>query len=158
VSRDFGEPLVEADRPWATALVAAHFGSTTVVSRGVLHDARALPGLIAHEHGRRQGLLQYRLVDDQLEIVVLIACQRRQGIGRRLLEAIEDVARAQGCRRLWLVTTNDNAPALAFYRAMRWRQCAVHRDAMREARRLKPEIPLAGYAASRSRTRSSSSA
>jgi hypothetical protein len=73
--------LVEADRPWATALVAEHFGSPTVVSRGALHDARALPGLIAHKHGRRQGLLQYRPVDVQLEIVVLIACRRRQGSG-----------------------------------------------------------------------------
>jgi ribosomal protein S18 acetylase RimI-like enzyme len=138
--------LVEADRPWAAALVAAHFGSTTVVSRGVSHDARALPGLMAHENGRRQGLLQYRPVEDQLQIVVVIACLRRQGIGRRLLDAIEELARAQERRRLWLVTTNDNRPAILFYRAMGWRQCALHRTAMREARRLKPEMPLTGYA------------
>jgi GNAT superfamily N-acetyltransferase len=138
--------LVEADRTWAAALVAEHFGSTTVVSRGVLHDARALPGLVAHENGRRQGLLQYRPVGDQLEIVVLIACLRRQGIGRRLLDAIEELARAQGRRRLWLVTTNDNRPAISFYRGMGWRQCAVHRGAMRAARRLKPELPRSGHA------------
>jgi ribosomal protein S18 acetylase RimI-like enzyme len=117
--------LVDADRPWASALVAEHFGSTTMVSRGVLHDTRALPGLIAHEDGSRQGLLQYRPVPDQLEVVVLIACRPRQGIGRRLIQAIEEVGRAEGRRRLWLITTNDNRPALAFYRAVGWRPCAV---------------------------------
>jgi hypothetical protein len=42
---------------------------------------------------------------------------------------------------LWLITTNDNRTALSFYRAIGWRQVAVHRGAMRESRRLKPEIP-----------------
>jgi len=54
------------------------------------------------------------------------------------------VARARGCRRLWLVTTQDNRSALAFYRSVGWRQVAVHRGAVREARRLKPEIPERG--------------
>jgi ribosomal protein S18 acetylase RimI-like enzyme len=138
--------LVEADRAWAAALVAEHFGATAVVSRGVLHDARSLPGLIAQERGRRVGLLQYRLVADQLEVVVLIARRPRRGIGRRLVEAAEDVARGLAARRLWLITTNDNRPAIAFYQAVGWRQCAIHRGAIIEARRLKPQIPRTGHA------------
>jgi GNAT superfamily N-acetyltransferase len=138
--------LVEVDRAWAAALVVEHFGATALVSRGVLHDARSLPGLIAQEGGQRVGLLQYRRVADQLEVVTLIASRPRQGIGRRLLEAAEDVARGLGCRRLWLVTTNDNRPARAFYQAVGWRQCAVHRGAVREARRLQPQIPHIGRA------------
>ena len=137
--------LMEAERPWAAALVAEHFGSTTLVTRGVLHDTRVLPGFIALEDGRRSGLLQYRRHSDELEILVLIACRPRQGVGRRLLGAAEDVARAQACRRLWLITTNDNRAALAFYRAVGWRQCALHRGAVTEARRLKPQIPLTGH-------------
>jgi ribosomal protein S18 acetylase RimI-like enzyme len=136
--------LRKADRSWAAALVAAHFGSTEVVSRGVLHDARLLPGLVAEEQGERIGLLQYRRAADQLEIVVLIACRPRQGGGRRLLEATKEVARVQACRRLWLITTNDNRPARAFYRAVGWRECAIHRGAVTEARRLKPSIRLTG--------------
>ena len=137
--------LVEADRAWAAALVVEHFSATAVVSRGVLHDARSLPGLLAQERGRRVGLLQYRVVADQLEVVVLIACPPRQGIGRRLLEAADDVGRGLGCRRLWLITTNDNRPALAFYQAVGWRQCAIHRGAITESRRLKPQIPRTGH-------------
>ena len=78
--------------------------------------------------------------------MVLIACRPRQGIGRRLLEAAEEVGRGLGCRRLWLVTTNDNRPALAFYQAVGWRQCAIHRGAITESRRLKPQIPRTGHA------------
>ena len=112
----------------------------------MLHDTRGLPGMVVVDHGERIGLLQYRRAADQLEIAVLIACRPRQGVGRRLLEAAKDVARAQACRRLWLITTNDNQPALAFYRAVGWRQCAIHRGAVTAARRLKPEIPLTGHA------------
>jgi hypothetical protein len=54
--------------------------------------------------------------------------------------------RAQGCRRLWLITTNDDRPARAFYQAFGWRQCAIHRGAITAARRLKPQIPPTGHA------------
>lgn len=138
--------LLEAERPWAAALVREHFGSPTVVSRGALHDTRSLPGLIALDAGERCGLLHYRVDGGEFQVVVLIASRPRRGIGRRLLKVIEEVARAQWGRRLWLTTTNDNSPALAFYRAIGWRQCAVHHDAILEARRLKPQIPLTGHA------------
>src|SRR5690606_626428 len=94
--------LAVADRAWAAALVEERFGSPTVVSRAVLHDTRALPGLVVLEAGERCGLLQYRSAGGELEVVVVIACRPRRGIGRRLLETVEEVAREQGCRRLWL--------------------------------------------------------
>ena len=87
------------------------------------------------------GLLQYHVAGEQCEVVVLIAVHSRRGVGRFLLRAAEPIARSHGCRRLWLITTNDNRAALSFYRAIGWRQVAVHRGAMRESRRLKPEIP-----------------
>jgi len=129
------------DRAWAERLVSERFASSRIVSRGILHDARTLPGLIAESEGAPVGLLQYQVVGEQFEVVVLIAVRPRQGVGRFLLRAAEPIARAQGCRRLWLITTNDNRAALSFYRAIGWRRVALHRGAMRESRRLKPEIP-----------------
>ena len=129
------------DRAWAERLVSERFASTRIVSRGVLHDTRRLPGLIAEREGTRVGLLQYRVVGERLEVVVLIALSPREGVGRFLLRAVESIARAHGCRRLWLITTNDNRAALSFYPAVGWRQAGVHRGAMRESRSLKPEIP-----------------
>jgi len=55
-------------------------------------------------------------------------------------------ARAAGCRRLWLITTNDNLRALGFYQRLGLDLCALHRDAVAVARRLKPGIPLTGRA------------
>ena len=51
---------------------------------------------------------------------------------------------AAGCRRLWLITTNDNLAALRFYQRRGFELVAVHRRAVAAARRLKPEIPLVG--------------
>ena len=100
-----------------------------------------VPGLIAESDGAPVGLLQYRVVGEQFEVVVLIAVSPRQGVGRFLLGEAVPIARSHGCRRLWLITTNDNAAALSFYRAIGWHRAATHRGAMRESRRLKPEIP-----------------
>jgi GNAT superfamily N-acetyltransferase len=133
--------LRSSDNAWVESLMTEHFGSSRVVSRGILHSALALPGLVAEKDSRPRGLLQYRLDQDQCEVVVLISTIPRQGIGRRLLEAVQTIARESGCKRLWLITTNNNRNAIQFYRALGWRQVAIHRGAVREARKLKPEIP-----------------
>jgi GNAT superfamily N-acetyltransferase len=133
--------LTRDDRSWAARLVARQNASSRVASRGVLHDTLTLPGLIAERQGVPVGLLHYHVVGEQLEVVVLISVRRRHGVGRLLLRAAESVARSHGCRRLWLITTNDNRVAISFYRAVGWRLVTVHRGAVRESRRLKPEIP-----------------
>jgi hypothetical protein len=45
-----------------------------------------------------------------------------------------------GCRRLWLITTNDNEPAMTFYSRWGMHLVTVHRGAIAESRKLKPEI------------------
>ena len=74
--------LTTDDRAWAERLVSERFASSRIVSRGVLHDARFLPGLIAESDGAPVGLLQYRVVGEHFEVVVLIAVLPRQGVGR----------------------------------------------------------------------------
>jgi len=49
-----------------------------------------------------------------------------------------------GCRRVWLITSNDNLDALRFYQRRGLRLVAVHRGAIDEARRVKPSIPATG--------------
>jgi GNAT superfamily N-acetyltransferase len=121
-----------------------HFGSSRAVSRGVLHDALSLPGVIAEEDSKPLGVLLYRLDQDQCEVVVLISVLRRRGIGRSLMAAVQVIAADAGCARLWLVTTNDNRGAIEFYRAIGMELVAIHRGAVHEARGLKPEIPEFG--------------
>jgi len=42
------------------------------------------------------------------------------------------------------MTTNDNEPAIEFYKHRGMSLVAVHRDALERSRELKPEIPLIG--------------
>ena len=45
---------------------------------------------------------------------------------------------------MWLITTNDNLNALRFYQKRGFELVAVHRHAVDESRKIKPEIPLVG--------------
>ena len=42
---------------------------------------------------------------------------RRRGIGRALVDRLADIARAHGCYGMWVLTEEDNAAAVATYRA-----------------------------------------
>ncbi len=133
--------MTESDRDWAAAVVARYFGSPEMVSRGLRHDTRLLPGLIAEEGGQRLGLAHYRIEGHGCEVVTLVALRVRQGVGRRMVSELVSLSRAQGCRRIWLVTTNENRGAQRFYEALGWELVAIHHGALAAARRLKPEIP-----------------
>jgi len=133
-----------ADYAWARSFLGQHFGSTKVVSRGVMHQAENLPGFIAIFRGEPSALLTYCVMNGDLEVVSLHAAIAGRGLGSRLLAAARDRARDLQCRRLWLITTNDNEPAIAFYARWGMHLAAVHRGAIAESRRLKPEISYFG--------------
>lgn len=132
------------DRDWVRSFLRQHFGSTKVVSRGVMHRADDLPGFIAMLRGEASALLTYCVMNSELEVVSLHAAIAGRGLGSRLLAEARDRARDLRCRRLWLITTNDNEPAIAFY--LRWGMhlAATHRGAIAESRKLKPEISYFG--------------
>lgn len=55
------------------------------------------------------------------DVAVIDGC-RRQGIGTKLLAAIEQWAVKQGAKRLDLLADKRNAPALGFYQQLGWLQ------------------------------------
>lgn len=126
------------DRGAIATLLRERWGKT-VASRGRVHLLETLPALIAELEGRLAGCLTYHLEGDALEVVTLDALVERRGIGTALMHAVRPRA-----RRIWLITTNDNLPAQAFYLNLGMTLAAVHEGAVAEARRLKPEIPLTG--------------
>lgn len=136
-------PIAPEDESVAE-LLEAQWGSRLVVTRGRIVDAARLPGFIAEDDGRIVGLITLDFSPEACEVVTLDAFVRRQGIGARLLAAAEVEAARRGARRIWLITSNDNVGALAFYQACGYRIVAVHADAITEARKLKPQIPLIG--------------
>jgi ribosomal protein S18 acetylase RimI-like enzyme len=92
------------------------------------------------------GVATYAIRDHDCEVVAIEAYQERQGIATALMDEIRARARAAGCGRLWLVTTNDNVPAIAFYQKWGMDLVALRHDSVTEARALlKPDIPEIGY-------------
>jgi ribosomal protein S18 acetylase RimI-like enzyme len=49
----------------------------------------------------------------------------RQGVGTRLMEAAESVARRAGCHRMELTTANERTGAHAFYRRLGYREASL---------------------------------
>jgi GNAT superfamily N-acetyltransferase len=137
-------PACANDRAWIIKLLQRHWGSPLVVSRGRLHDASCLPGFIAARDSKPCGLLTYRIAKSQCEIVTLNSLNRKSGIGTALIDAVIREAKAEKCRRVWLITTNDNLPALGFYQKRGFRLAAVHVNALQRSRKLKPQIPATG--------------
>ncbi|MGN6562877.1 MAG: GNAT family N-acetyltransferase [Thermomicrobiales bacterium] len=137
-------PVTAADRDWITQLLRERWGATLIVSRGQVHDAAALPGVVAATPAGLAGLATYRIAGDECELVTLDSLAPGQGIGTGLIAVVRAAAVAAGCRRLWLITTNDNLPALRFYQRRGFVLAALHRDAIAASRRLKPQIPLLG--------------
>lgn len=135
----------ERDQPWVRALVAEHWGADFVVVHGTVYRPHELPGFVAEDaHGQPLGLATYTIRDRSCELVTLNSLRERAGVGAALLDAVAGAARAAGCVRLWLVTTNDNVRALAFYQKRGMRLVAVHPGAVDRSRGLKPSIPLVG--------------
>ena len=137
-------PVRAEDRDWIRRFVAERWGAEVVVARGVLYRPHELAGIVAEGDGGPIGLLTYQISGDACEIVTLDSMRPSMGVGTALLEAVKDAARAAGCLRLWLVTTNDNLEALRFYQKRGFVLVAVHGNAVEAARRLKPEIARLG--------------
>jgi N-acetylglutamate synthase-like GNAT family acetyltransferase len=137
-------PLKESDRFWVKDFLTKEWGSTQIITRGRFHHADELPGFLWLDHNEPVGLVTYGIDRDQCELVTLNSLVDHRGVGTALVAAVREVAVAQRCRRLWLVTTNDNCRALIFYQKCGFVLTALHRNTVVDSRRLKPEIPIIG--------------
>jgi GNAT superfamily N-acetyltransferase len=137
-------PINANDHEWVAQFMHEQWGSNKVVSRGVVHYPQNLPGFVALNKGEKVGLVTYNIVEGSCEIVTLNSTYPSSGVGTALIEAVRDIAIKSGCKRLWLITTNDNVNALRFYQKRGFVLVAVHRNALEQSRKLKPEISLIG--------------
>jgi ribosomal protein S18 acetylase RimI-like enzyme len=134
----------ENDKKWIIQLMEDQWASTLIISRGIVHNTENLPGLIAIQNKKRVGLLTYNVKDYDCEIVSLNSIKKRVGIGSALIQRMIEIAIKRGCKRIWVITTNDNTEALRFYQMRGFKIKAVYFDAIKKSRELKPELPLLG--------------
>jgi len=148
-------PVTDADRKWMLEVIRG-WGADFSVSRGRIVYAAELPAFIAETESepnrtrrgsssdKRVGLVTYEIIGDQCEVVTLDAFTQFAGVGTALLQHAVDAAREAGCRRVWLITTNDNLDAIRFYQKRGFTIVAVHVRAIDHSRTLKPSIPMIG--------------
>ena len=132
------------DLPRVRAFWRERWGDEFVVAHGVTYRPEGLDGYVIEEREEWVGLVTLAFADDECEIVSIDSLREGTGIGTQLIEKAAEAARARDCRRLYLITTNDNLRALAFYQKRGFELAALHRGAMERARRIKPSIPLIG--------------
>lgn len=136
--------LSRIDLPRLRQYWKENWGDEFVVAHGVIYRPEALDGFVAFEDEEWVGEITYHVSGSECEIVSLDSLRAGQGIGTRLIEKVVKVARAKGCQRVFLITTNDNLHALGFYQKRGFELVAVHRGAVNESRKIKPGIPLIG--------------
>ena len=122
-----------------------HWGGEEMIARGNIYRPEQLEGFVIEEDQEWIGLLTFLVKDGECEVTSLDSLRQGQGLGSRLIDQVIEEACTQECRRLFLITTNDNLNALGFYQRRGFEIAAVYRGAVNDSRKRKPGIPLVGY-------------
>jgi ribosomal protein S18 acetylase RimI-like enzyme len=121
-----------------------HWGNEYIVSRGKIYRPQQLEGFVVEDDSEWLGLLTFFINDNECEVTSIDSLREEQGIGTMLLNKAIEEARKRDCKRIFLITTNDNLNALGFYQKRGFELVAIYRGALNESRRLKPSIPRIG--------------
>lgn len=136
--------LSENDLPRLRQFWIEHWGGEEMVTRGTVYRPEQLEGFVVEDGEEWVGLLTFFIKDSECEVTSLDSLREGQGIGSALIDKAMEEARERGCRRLFLITTNDNLNALGFYQRRGFEIVTVYRGAVTESRKIKPGIPLIG--------------
>lgn len=139
--------LTKKDLPRLRQFWIEHWGGEEMITRGNVYRPEQLEGFVVEEEDRAVwiGLLTFFIKDGECEVTSLDSLREGQGIGSKLIEQAIEEARARKCKRLFLITTNDNLKALGFYQKRGFEIVTVYRGAVNKSRKIKPSIPLVGY-------------
>ena len=118
--------------------------STDMNIRGEIIDGTKLDGFLLQEDNTIIGLVTYTFFGDICEIVSIDSKRENMGIGSALLKEIEKIAIDNQCKKMRLITTNDNMRALQFYQKRGYYLTKLYPNAMEEVRKQKPSVPLIG--------------
>jgi ribosomal protein S18 acetylase RimI-like enzyme len=109
----------EKERRKIGELVRRFWGEEEQLTFDRKFTAEDLPALVAEADGDVIGFLAFAELADAVIIVALGVLPEFQGsgVGKGLVEKLEDKARSMRKRRLLVSTSNDDLPALAFYQS-----------------------------------------
>ena len=136
--------LTEEDIPRLRQFWVDHWGGEIMVIHGEIYRPDQLDGFVVEEHGDWTGLITFVCKEDEMEVTSLDSLREGQGLGTKLIDLVVEEARRRKCKRLVLITTNDNLHAIGFYQKRGFQMAAIHRGAVDESRKIKPGIPKIG--------------
>lgn len=135
-------PISHADFKLVNRVMVAEWGAEIVVVHDKIFRPPDLPGFVAIFHDDWIGLITYNLTKNECEIVTLNSWLEKLGVGTALIDVVKRTASEVGCKRIFLITTNNNLHALRFYQNLGFSISAVHLNAISESRKIKPQIPF----------------
>lgn len=126
-----------------TRFFTKHWGSPEmVISSGVFRCDELDGFAIVDEENEIIALITYKLEGNECEIISLDSVVEGNGHGTSLLKAVEEIAKKKSCLQIKCITTNDNLHALGFYQKRGYKLTKLLVNAVDEARKIKPDIPL----------------
>ena len=137
-------PIDQTDRERIDAFIVRQWYTMQMVVHGKTFDLSSADGFYSCDGDEITGLITFRVIGKEMEILSLDSLHEHRGTGTALLNAATEKARDRGLERIMLITTNDNLPALRFYQKRGFDLVRIHRNMLEQARRIKPEIPLIG--------------
>lgn len=138
------ERIDAGNRRLVNEFLTAHWLSTDMVIRGEIVDMTAADGYFVSQNGDIAALITYTVRDGTCEITSLDSLIEGRGIGSALVGKVVDTAKACKCRRVIVITTNDNIDAIRFYQKRGFDMARLYHNALNQSRELKPSIPLVG--------------
>lgn len=145
------ERMKDPDRPEVAEFVERHWHSKLVMSQGEAVYPHEHEGFLERRDGRIVGLVTYRVLGGEIEVLTLNSTLEGSHIGSSLMLNVMQEARNRQSSRVWFTTTNDNVRGFSFFQRLGFRLVAVHPGVVDEARKVKPEIPEFGQSGIRIR-------
>lgn len=138
------EKITDKNRKQVNDFIIQHWYTTKMVICGKIIDLSEAEGFVFIDETKIIGLITYIIYGEVLEILSLNSIYENQGIGTVLLNKVIGEAENHSCRRIVLITTNDNINALRFYQKRGFEMIQLFYNSVEKSRKLKPEIPLIG--------------
>ena len=138
------QQINQMNRKNVNEFILKQWYSMVMVIHGESISLENADGWFASEYEVIIGLITYRIVNSEMEILSLDSLREKNGIRTALINKVIEVAKNKECTRIKLITTNDNLSALRFYQKRGFEMARLYRNAVEESRIVKQQIPITG--------------
>ncbi len=138
--------ITEKNRNIINDFMINRWYSLKMIIRGKEIDMASVDGFYVLDKYAIVGLITYLINEENsvMEITSLDSLKENQGIGTILINRVIEEAKKIRCKKIVLITTNDNINALRFYQKRGFDMVHLFHNALEVSRKLKPEIPVIG--------------